>query len=574
MIDNKFIYYEYGAPTEKSIVKYKLSVASQGRVTGICASDKIFAYGNAIGNFFVYKNYEKILSENLKGAIFACDISSKDIKEKIAVCSGTQINLMNVDGNLLWSKDLNGICKNVRILDNKDIIFVTTENKLFVFSLQGEEIFSKEISVKDADANEDKGVIATDDGIYVYDNELSKISDKNVDKISSSNEFIAAISKNKFIIMDYKGKEIFVHEIPKNSNFIAIDSDENYAVALTNITSPNFIVYSKRRNELIIEENVGDESSKAIKISLNSGKLVEGYSTDYVRYLDVAGKEAKIFIDEALKLIKEMKKIGAKEDEIDEISKRITNMNTSFNNREYKNIFDFGESIKEKVTNIKSNYASAAKQEAENIIALASKYGLPTTTKIKLKYDEALKKYYEKDYVNAKKEFEEVVRQTDAYIRDKALEKYEDLMKKKEAMDKYGYAEENISKMADEISKLKEHVVGSVLFEKVDEFAEEINKKYDEIFKETKDAIEEADKVEIFSKADISEVEEMYNEAKVFCYEKKDYDQCIRKLSEAAKKAKDLKATAYAKDIVIILIVVIGIIIIIILILKPKVKKE
>jgi len=568
IINNTFIYDKNPTP----IVKYRMVSALSGNPTAICADKNLFAYGTSDYNFVILDDLKKTGSKNLGGKISSCDISN----ENIVVCAGNSIYVMNKNGDIKWSKELNS-CKAVKVLN--DNIFAGSDDKFFVFSKDGKEIFSKNINVKEI-AGTDKIAVMSSDGIYIY-NEDSKnleklMSDEAVIGITGMSNAIVYITPLTLRVVKYDGSMIYNYTMKpsETEKIVSIKGDKNYAVALTNTKDPDMIFVELIDNDVIISKTTLDDINNKLKFyNLKDGVLIIANPDNSVVVKNFVGISAKDIIAKGENLLADIINVGASDEEKERINKTLNEMKKEFDNNNYEKVVETGNKLMIETKSIGEGYALEEKKETDNLREMASEKGMMLTTGIKLRYDNAIEKMKSGDFKGAINEFRTVKTEIEQYVRDKSLELLKEAEKRKSALDKFSVSTENITKLDEKINSEKDYVNAFVLLDDVKELDDMTKERVKELFDEAENAKEEAIKPWIMFGADVRDIEDKIREAQI-AEKEGDYEKCVKLLSDATKEAKEYDVISKVQDVSVIAIFVGIIVLIILYIRRPKVKEE
>lgn len=569
LIDNKFIY--DGSPTK--IVRYKAKISFAGEsMPTICAGGRYFAYGTPSSKIMIYdgKANSKTGNKILEGKPSSCDING----ENLAVCTTRKAYVMDMQGNIKWSKDMNK-CKKVKILNDK--VFVASNDKFLVFSMNGDKIFSKNISVKDMGGT-DKIAIATSDGIYTYEEDLNAL-DKLVDDtavigIAGLNNAIAYITPSTLKVVNYDKKVISKHVMKPNTHLVSIKGNKNYAIASTDVADPDTILIDiSKGNVDYAVTKASDVTSKIRQSYLKDGMFISLLPYDEILFKNLVGISAQEAIKKGENILNEVKDMGATDAEKKQISDTLNEMKNAFKEGNYAKVMEIGKNLQTQAAKIGNSYTLQEKQLTDNLLEMASEEGMLLTTGIKLKYDNAIEKMQAGNYKGAVDDFKQVRTETEQYVRDKALELLKDVKDRKSALDKFAESTEEITKLDEQIDSEKDYVNAFTLLKDVKKLDDLTKERMKELFDEAEKAKEEAITPWLMFGADVTDIKEKIRDAHIAEYEGK-YETALKKLSEATKEAHDFDTISKAKDIAVISIIVGVIVLIILYIRRPKVKEE
>jgi len=566
LTNNKFVYDSAVTP----IVKYKSMISLTGLPTAICADGNLFAYGTNNYDFALFDGSTRVKGQNLKGKIASCDINGGEV----ATCAGNNIYVMDEQGNIKWNKEVNG-CKNVKILNNN--VFATTNDGFFVFSTDGNKIFSKDVKVKDMSGT-DKIAIACSDGIYIYNEnlkDLNKITDDEaVIGIAGLNKAIAYTTPSTFRIVDYNKSIVYEYAMKPNEQFISISGNKNHAVILTDVKDPDMIVVELSDGKISsIKKNTLDDINNKVKFyQAKDGILIEAFPDNAIAFKNFVGISANESIGNGEEILNNLIGIGA-QDAAQEIKDLLEEMKKEYNNANYEKVLEISKNLKAKETTTGNIYASEEKQQTDNLLEMMSDKGMQLTSGTKLKYDDAIEEMSIGKYKEAIENFKIVRRESEQYVRDKVLSLLTDVEKRKAALDKFAESTANITKLDEQINSEKDYVNAFTLLDDVKELENMTKEKTKELFDNTEKAKKEAETPWLIFGADVSDINDKIQEAQI-AEDEGDYEKTVKTLSEATKEGKDFDVISKVQDVVVIGIILGVIILIVLIIRRPKVKEE
>lgn len=566
LIDNNFIYDK----TPTKIVKYKGVFSISGIPTTICADKKNFAYGTPWSEIVIYDGETKLKTGNkvLDESSISCDLNG----ENLAVCTTSKVYVLDRQGNIKWSKDIEG-CKGVKILNNK--VFVASNNKFSVFSIDGSLIFSKDMSIKDISGT-DKIVMASSDGIYAYEenlNNLSKITnDTTVVGIAGLNKAIVYVTPSTLRTVNYNKTVTFEYGMKPNAHFVSIKGDRNHAIILTDAADPDTILVSISDGTYTATK--AEDVGRKVRLSyLKDEMLISLLPFNEIEFKNLVGISAEKAITKGENILNTIVSMGATSVETKRINGTINKMKKAFEKRNYAGVLEIAKALQTQAATTGSFYALQEKELTDSLLKKSEEKKILLTTGIKMRYDRAMKEMLAGNYKNAISDFRGVRTEAEQFVRDKALDLLKDVEKRKSALEKFAEGTTEITELKEKINSEKDYVNTFVLLEDVKKLEDLTKEKTRELFERAEKAKKEAEAPWLIFGADVREIEDVIRDAKI-AEDEKDYEKAIKKLSEATKMAKEYDMVSKAQDVCGI-IIVLGIIILIILFIRgPKVKKE
>ncbi len=571
LTDNKFI---YGKITPMTKYKNMISLTVReiiGNPTAMCADENLFAYGTSNYDFALFDGSVRVKGKNLGEKIASCDISEGNL----AMCAGNNIYVMDAQGNIKWNKEMKG-CKNVKILNNK--VFVGADDGFFVFSMEGTNIFSKNITVKSI-IGMDKIAIASSDGIYIYienSNNLDKIvADEAVIGIAGLNKTIAYVTPSTLRVISYNKSIVYEYSMKPNEHILSITGNKNHVVVLTDVKDPDTIVVEVIGGEIssIKKTTVDSVANKMKFFYVKSGMWISSFPDNNVAFKNFVGISANESIAKGEKILSDITSIGAADAEKKEIENLLKEMKKKFNESNYEKVSEIARALKTKEIAIGNSYVLEEKSQTYNLLEMASEKSMLLTTGIKLRYDDAIEKMFAGNYKSAISDFKGVRTETEQFVRDKALVRLTDAEKRKSALDKFAEPTEEITDLAEKINSEKDYVNAFALLEDVKELGGLTKEKTKELFEGAEKAKKEAETPWLIFGADVSDIKYLIHEAHV-AENEYDYEKAIKTLSEATKEANDYDVISKAQDFCVIAIIVGIIILIILFVRRPKIKEE
>jgi len=567
ILDNKFIYDK----AVTSIIKYKNVISLTGNPTAMCADGNLFAYGTSNYDFALFDGSVRVKGKNLGGKIASCDIDGGNV----AICAGNNIYVMDAQGNVKWNKEVKG-CKNVKILNNN--IFIGADDGFFVFSIEGANIFSKNINVKSVTGT-DKIAIASSDGIYIYNENSNSlnllINDSAVIGIAGLDKAIAYVTPSTLRVISYNKSIIYEYAMKPGEHIVSISGNKNHAVILTDVKDPDTIVAEVIDGKIfsIKKTTVDDIKNKEKIYMLKDGMLIASFPDNTISFKNFVGISANESIAKGEKILSEITSIGATDAEKKEIEDLLKEMKKEYDEGNYEKVYEIAKNLKTKEITIGDSYVSEEKSQTDNLLEMASEKGMTLTTGIKLRYDNAIEEMLSGNYKSAISDFKRVRTETEQYVRDKTLELLKDVEQRKSALDKFAEPTENITELDDKINSEKDYVNAFTLLEDVKELEGLTKERTKELFDDAEKAKKEAITPWLIFGADVRDIEDKIQEAHI-AEDEKDYEKIIKTLSEATKEAKDYDVISKAQDVCVIGIIVGIIVLIILFIRRPKIKSE
>ncbi len=568
LIDNNFIYDK----TLTKIVKYKNVISvSGGSLTTLCADGKNFAYGASSSHIVTYNGETNLKTGNkiLGGSPLSCELNG----ENLAVCTTSKIYVLDRQGNIRWSQDVDG-CKKVKILNNK--VFVASSNKFLVFSIDGSVIFSKDISVRDMDGT-DKIAVAISDGIYTYEenlNNLNKlVNDTAVIRIAGLNKAIAYVTPSTLRVVNYNKNIVSEYAMKPNTHLISIIGNKNHGVASTDVADPDTITIDVTDISHYAGTKAEDMSGKIKSLYIKDEMLISLLPDNRIGFKNFVGISAQEAITGGENILSEITNMGATSAEKKQINDAVNKMKDAFEKRNYADVMETAKSLLTQAATAGNSYTLQEKYLTDNLLEMSSEKGMLLTTGIKLRYDNAIEKRLAGNYKGAIDDFRGVRTETEQYVRDKTLVLLKDVEQRKSAIEKFAESTENITELDDEINSEKDYVNAFTLLEDVKELEDMTKEKTIELFENAEKVKKEAETPWLIFGADVRDIEDKIQEAHI-AEDENDYEKTIKTLSEATKEAKDYDVISKAQDVCVIAIIV-GIIVLIILFMRrPKIKSE
>ncbi|MDI6730111.1 MAG: hypothetical protein QMD06_01025 [Candidatus Altarchaeum sp.] len=566
LTDNKFIYDKIVTP----VIKYKNVISLIGNPTAMCADGNLFAYGTSNYDFALFDSSVRVKGKNLGGKITSCDINEGNV----AICAGNNIYVMDVQGNVKWNKEVKE-CRNVKILNNS--VFAGSDYGFFVFSMEGANIFSKNINVKSVTGT-DKIAIASSNGIYIYSENSNSlnllINDLAVIGIAGLNKAIAYVTPSTLRVISYNKSIIYEYAMKPNEHILSISGNKNHVVILTDVKDPDTIVVQVIDGEIssIKKTTVGDINNKAKFYLAKDGMGIASFPDNTISFKNFIGISANESNAKGEKILSDITSIGVADVEKKEIEDLLKKMKKEYNKGNYEKVNKIIKNLKTKEITIVNSYVSKEKGQTDNLLKMASKNNMTLTTGIKLKYDNAMEKILDGNYKSAISYFKGVRTETEQYVRDKTLVLLKDIELRKSALDKFTESTENITKFYDKINSEKDYVNAFTLLEDVKELEDLTKERTKELFDNAEKAKKEAITPWLIFGADVGDIEDKIQEAHI-AEDEKDYEKTIKTLSEATKEAKDFDVISKAQDVCVIAIII-GIIVLIVLVIRrPKIKE-
>ncbi len=567
LIDSKFIYDKEVTP----VIKYKNVISLTGNPTAICTDGNLFAYGTSNYDFALFDGSTRVKGKNLGGKIASCDINGGNV----ATCVGNNIYIMDAQGNVKWNKEVKG-CNNVKILNND--VFVGADDGFFVFSMEGTNIFSKNINVKSVTGT-DKIAIASSDGIYIYSENSNSlnllINDSAVIGIAGLNKAIAYVAPSTLRVISYNKSIIYEYAMKPNEHIVSISGNKNHVVILTYVKDPDTIVAEVIDGKIssIKKTTVDDINNKAKFYLAKDGMWIASFPDNTISFKNFVGISANELNAKGEKILSDITSIGAADAEKKEIEDLLKEMKKEYNEGNYEKVYEIAKNLKTKEITIGNSYVSEEKSQTDNLLEMASEKGMILTTGIKLRYNNAMEKMLIGNYKSAISDFKGVRTETEQYVRDNVLVLLKDIELRKSAIEKFAESTENITELYDKINSEKDYVNAFTLLGDVKELESLTKERTKELFDDAEKAKKEAITPWLIFGADVRDIEDKIQEAHI-AEDEKDYEKTIKTLSEATKEAKDYDVISKAQDVCVIAIIV-GIIVLIILFMRrPKIKSE